>query len=163
VRGDVDPAQAVKTLAHEIAHMCLHDPAGFDGTTATCRGTAEVEAESIAYLVAGAHGMPTDEYTFPYVATWAAAAEQPDEIITRTAERVVGTARQIIDGADLTLDPLDPGHAHDRVKDRGVVDLGRQSHRGASANRPAAVLPLRPRSAAVTTRNCASNAAERGR
>ena len=38
VRPDVDDAQAVKTLAHEVGHLVMHDPAGFAGTTADCRG-----------------------------------------------------------------------------------------------------------------------------
>ncbi len=29
VRGDVDDAQAVKTLAHELGHVLLHDPTDF--------------------------------------------------------------------------------------------------------------------------------------
>ena len=37
----------------------------------------EVEAESVAFVVAAAHGMPTDEYTFPYVAGWAASSANP--------------------------------------------------------------------------------------
>ncbi len=79
VRGDVDDAQAVKTLAHEAGHVLLHDPADpadLGGSTVTsagfCRGTVEVEAESLAYLVAAAHGLATDDYTFPYVTGWAA-------------------------------------------------------------------------------------------
>jgi len=53
VRGDVDAAQAVKTLAHETGHVLLHDPAGLgESTSAHCQGVKEVEAESVAYLTA---------------------------------------------------------------------------------------------------------------
>lgn len=39
VRDDVDDAQAVKTLTHELGHMLLHDPDDFvDGSTRRCRG-----------------------------------------------------------------------------------------------------------------------------
>jgi Zn-dependent peptidase ImmA (M78 family) len=38
VRADVDDAQAVKTLAHELGHVLLHDPAG--RMTVTTPGTA---------------------------------------------------------------------------------------------------------------------------
>jgi len=46
VRADVDGAQAAKTLAHELAHVLLHD--GTENGSG-CRGRAEVEAESVAY------------------------------------------------------------------------------------------------------------------
>lgn len=55
---DLEPAQAVKTLAHELGHVQMHDPASFaQGETRTCRGAGEVEAESMAYLVAAEHGL----------------------------------------------------------------------------------------------------------
>lgn len=46
VRPDVDDAQAVKTLAHEAAHVLLHADTGI--SPLTCRGVIEVEAESVA-------------------------------------------------------------------------------------------------------------------
>ena len=46
VRADVDDAQAVKTLAHEAGHVLLHAPERRDNFS--CRGVAEVEAESVA-------------------------------------------------------------------------------------------------------------------
>ena len=36
-----------------------------------CRGLIEVEAESVAYVVATAAGLATDAYSLPYVAQWA--------------------------------------------------------------------------------------------
>ena len=62
-------AQTVKTLAHEVAHMLLHcDEDSLKPEARAHRGIAEVEAESVAYLVATAHGMTTDAYSLPYVA-----------------------------------------------------------------------------------------------
>jgi hypothetical protein len=44
VRADVDPRQAVKTLAHELAHIqCGHTAAG--STYLDCRGRAEIDRE----------------------------------------------------------------------------------------------------------------------
>jgi hypothetical protein len=48
------------------------------GTTAQCRGVREVVAESVAYLVAAAHGLPTDDYTFAYVTGWAAGVDRAE-------------------------------------------------------------------------------------
>src|SRR5436190_1154073 len=56
VRADVSDAQAAKTLAHELAHVQLHDGSAY---ALGCRGLIEVEAESVAYVVAAAAGLPT--------------------------------------------------------------------------------------------------------
>ncbi len=109
VRADVSDAQAVKTLAHELAHTHLHDPV--DGEVFMCRGEAEVEAESVAYLVSAASGLATDDYTFAYVARWAETAKA--DVLARTAERIRSTARTILDtidkpGAVPTTDPIAP-------------------------------------------------------
>jgi hypothetical protein len=49
----------VKTLAHELGHAILHaDRAGL------CREQAELEAESIAYIVCAGLGIDTSEYSF---------------------------------------------------------------------------------------------------
>jgi antirestriction protein ArdC len=91
VRADVDDAQAVKTLCHELAHIEMHD--GSEYATG-CRGRAEVEAESVAYLVCHHHGLASDEYSFAYVAGWTGGDV---DTVRATAERVLATARRIID------------------------------------------------------------------
>ena len=99
VRGDVDDAQAVKTLAHEVGHVLLHHPE--QRQPFSCRGIAEVEAESIAFLVTAAHGLDASQYTFNYVAGWAHQAASPDgpsveEIVKATGQRVIGAADRIL-------------------------------------------------------------------
>ena len=54
---------------------------------------AEIEAESIAYVVCCAAGMSPEEYTFPYVARWAGGDVKR---IRRTADRVVTTAQAVL-------------------------------------------------------------------
>src|SRR6202011_2857938 len=49
----------------EAAHVVLHK--GPPGQYLP-RAVKEVEAESVAYVVASVHGMATDGYSFPYVA-----------------------------------------------------------------------------------------------
>ena len=72
VRPDCSTAQATKTLAHELGHVLLHDEKPFRMLGGVdCRGLAEVEAESVAFLVCRTAGLSTDEYSFPYVARWA--------------------------------------------------------------------------------------------
>jgi DNA primase len=93
VRNDVSDAQAAKTIIHEAAHMLMHDADNSDAPAH--RGLAEVEAESVAFIVAGFMGMPTDSYSFPYVAGWAGSAES--DAVRATGQRVQRTARKIID------------------------------------------------------------------
>lgn len=88
-------AQKVKTLAHELAHVRLHAP---DVRPPGCdRPRAEVEAESVAYIVTAAHGLAADGYTVPYVSGWAGGNR---ELIASTATRVVGCARSILRHAE---------------------------------------------------------------
>lgn len=86
VRADVDDLQAVKTLIHEIAHMWMHKPGS------TCRGLGEVEAESVAFVVATHLGLDTSTYSFPYVAHWG-----DDDDVAKTGQNVIKTAHRIID------------------------------------------------------------------
>jgi len=91
IRADMDDAAMVKTLIHEAAHVLLHQdpPARY-----LPRALKEVEAESVAYVVASVHGMPTDEYSFPYVAGWAGG--DTDKAIRGTQARVNAAAQAII-------------------------------------------------------------------
>lgn len=94
VRSDMDEAAMVKTLIHEAAHVVLHE--GPPGRYLP-RATKEVEAESVAYVVAAAHGMATEGYSFPYVAAW--AGEEGAKAVSATQSRVATASRQIIDAS----------------------------------------------------------------
>jgi antirestriction protein ArdC len=95
VRDDVAPAQATKTLTHELAHVLLHDAS----RVRAGRDLAEVEAESVAYIVCHVAGVETGGYSFPYIAHW---SDGDAAIIRATAERVVSAARQVLDALGLT-------------------------------------------------------------
>ncbi len=99
VRADVDDAQAVRTLAHELGHIECGHVADLP-TYATCRGRCEVEAESVAYIVTAAAGMDAGGYTFAYVARWAggdlATVRQAAETVTKAARSIL---RQLDDPA----------------------------------------------------------------
>jgi antirestriction protein ArdC len=58
--------QATKTLCHEVAHFVA------DHTTSIRREDAETVAESAAFVVLRHFGLDTSQYSFPYVAAWAA-------------------------------------------------------------------------------------------
>jgi antirestriction protein ArdC len=99
VRDDVSSAQACKTLAHELAHVLLHGP----DQPARLRHEAEVEAESVAYVVSTTAGLPTDGYSIPYVTSWSTGST---EVLRDAATRVLRTARLIIDRTGPPPDPL---------------------------------------------------------
>ncbi|WP_336029216.1 ArdC-like ssDNA-binding domain-containing protein [Geodermatophilus sp. FMUSA9-8] len=108
VRPDVADAQAVKTLAHELAHIeCGHTADGFDYRG--CRGRAEAEAESVAYIVTAWAGLDAGAYTVPYVAAWSAGDV---DVVRAAATTVTAAARRILDhldGAEATETPPGDG------------------------------------------------------
>ena len=95
VRDDLAPAQTAKTTAHELAHVLLHQPGDIHAT----RAQAEIEAESVAYLICGSHGLDTASYSFGYLATW---ADGDIDRVRDTSERVLATTRTVLDGLGLT-------------------------------------------------------------
>jgi hypothetical protein len=154
VRPDLSQAQTCKTLAHELGHVLLHAPTVRPADLT--RSQAEVEAESVAYVVAAAHGLDTSGYTIPYVAGW---SEGNLELLARSAERVVATshtilthtppaptitlpasvrsrgrARDLTAAAELSRNPARPDRtAADQARERTTNELVRQdgaSHQG---------------------------------
>jgi hypothetical protein len=102
VRADIDDAARVKTLAHESGHVLLHDPnrePELARLVAAHRGRAEVEAESVAYIIGSAHGLDTSSYSVPYVTSWAGVAN-PADLVRATAQRVVNAARDVLNALD---------------------------------------------------------------
>lgn len=105
VRMDMDDAAQVKTLAHELGHVLLHNTDEADA--AMHRGIAEVKAESVALMIAAAHGLDTSAYTVPYVTSWASSVKgkSPAEVVQSTAERVRATALRVLDELDTAKVP----------------------------------------------------------
>ena len=87
-------AHTVVSLCHEIAHVHLHSPDQFNYTR--CRGQAEIEAESVAFIVATAVGVQAAAPgSATYIAGWAFG---DDRKVRAAAERVTSTARTILTG-----------------------------------------------------------------
>jgi len=88
-------AQAAKTLAHEVAHVTMHDnPESLGG----CRGRVEIEAESLSWIICRTAGLDSAAYSFGYVAHWSAG---DPKAVRDTAERVVVAARAILGACGL--------------------------------------------------------------
>jgi antirestriction protein ArdC len=101
VIDDVDPAQATKTLAHELGHIRAdHEHRFTDYTTSLrCRGQAEIEAESIAYLVTTDAGLDTANYSVPYLAGWSGGNI---DLLRESMTRVITASRAICEPASDT-------------------------------------------------------------
>ena len=72
--NEMNKAQIIKTFLHEMAHAELHhaDNPQKDNLT---RSTAELQAESVAYVVSSYYGIDTSEYSFNYLSGWSADKE----------------------------------------------------------------------------------------
>ena len=94
VADTLEPAQAVKTLAHELGHIRADHLRRLPdyGLDPRCRGIAEVEAESVAYLVTATAGLDSLAYTVPYVANWSGGDV---ETLRASASTVVRTSQVI--------------------------------------------------------------------
>ena len=102
IRPGMSQAQTVKTAIHELAHSRMHD---FDGATPPedlpDRATREVQAESVAFVVASHYGLDTGGYSFGYVAGWASGREL--EELKASMGAISETAHGIIEDIDAAL------------------------------------------------------------
>ncbi|MGD6757280.1 ArdC-like ssDNA-binding domain-containing protein [Streptomyces sp. BH105] len=103
ITGDDEGARATRILAHEAGHIaCRH----IDDDLAEYRqhrGRYETEAESVAYIVAAAHGLETDTTSTHYIAGWA-RRESPDDVAALLKE----TGQRVITAAHAVLDAIEP-------------------------------------------------------
>ena len=86
----LSPGPKVKTLGHELAHAILHGPE-FTGS----RELAELEAESVAYVVCQQLGLDSSAYSFGYVASWAGSGAAAARQISRSGQRILRAAAEI--------------------------------------------------------------------
>jgi|GEM_PF-606089 Domain of unknown function (DUF955). len=72
--NEMNKAQIIKTFLHEMAHAELHHADNPQKEKLT-RSTAELQAESVAYVVSSYYGIDTSEYSFAYLSGWSADKE----------------------------------------------------------------------------------------
>ncbi|MGH7643796.1 MAG: ArdC-like ssDNA-binding domain-containing protein [Candidatus Dormibacteria bacterium] len=92
VREELTPAHQLKTLAHELGHAVLHGPQ-FQGS----RALAELEAESVAYLVCQELGIDSSDYSLGYVATWSGGGPEAARLIAATGARILRGKESILE------------------------------------------------------------------
>jgi len=84
------PRQRTKTLAHELAHVLLH-------AAVSSRALAELEAESVSWIVCRHLGIDANEYSFGYVASWAGDSAAAEAGIRASCERIQRAALTILE------------------------------------------------------------------
>lgn len=96
IKSDMSQAQQIKTLIHELAHAKMHDiNADFESSDTEVK---EVQAESVAYVVANNLGLDTSEYSFKYIASWAKNKDKEEMQIILNS--IKDTAHDIINNFD---------------------------------------------------------------
>ncbi|MCZ4553673.1 ArdC-like ssDNA-binding domain-containing protein [Gordonia rubripertincta] len=102
IEAALQPAQTAKTMIHEAAHALLHADLTGPDRQQMHRGIREVEAESVAYVLAGLLGLDTTSYSIGYIAEWAAA---DTDLIATTGKRVLDTVHTLTN--ELTPQPTE--------------------------------------------------------
>ena len=88
------PAHAAVTILHEAWHALRHaDITDYHQH----RGLYETEAESVAYVTAGALGLDTARNGIGYIASW---THGDTTVVKLTADRVLATVHRILDAVD---------------------------------------------------------------
>jgi antirestriction protein ArdC len=96
VIDDAHPTgQRAKTLAHELAHCAIHF-GKTDAATVLTRNIAELEAESVAYVVCRHFGLDTTIRSSAYIALW----DGDVKALRASLERIATTARTLIDDVE---------------------------------------------------------------
>ena len=104
IKDGMSDAQTIKTMVHEISHAKLHNPERLKENERKSKGTIEMEAESIAYIVCQHFGIDTSDYSFGYIAGWSEGKETDElkksmntirETSSEMIYRVEGNIRQI--------------------------------------------------------------------
>lgn len=101
ITPSITPTHAVKTLIHELAHSILHNEVN-DIRDSNFKQDAEVQAESIAYVICNHYGIDTAEYSFDYIAKWGNDTKE----VEKSFDIIQKTAKTIIDSIDTELDRM---------------------------------------------------------
>ena len=116
IQEGMSEAQTMKTLFHETAHSILHSTAQMEARKAEgkepfSREDREVQAESVAYIVADRYGFDTSDYSFPYIGSWAG-----------DTKKILANLSEIKEAANIIIDRMD--HQLEMMqKERQAMDL----------------------------------------
>lgn len=101
IKDNMSKDQTAKTLIHEYAHSKLHKDLELYSAN---RGVAEIEAESIAYVVSKHFGLDTSEYSFGYVTSWSKGKDL--DYLQDTLKTINYCSREIINEIEERLSAI---------------------------------------------------------
>lgn len=104
IHKDMGKAQIIKTFLHETAHSELHH-SHHQQTENLTYSNAELQAESVAYVVASYYGMDTAEHSFGYLAKWMDDKKALSDLETQL-DIVQQEAKSLIQRMDKELEKL---------------------------------------------------------
>lgn len=105
VDNGMSEAMNCKTAIHEITHALLHDKdSGIEKDAHLDKRTKEVQAESVAYVVANYYSLDTADYSFGYIAGWSSGRDIKE--LKASLDTIRQTAQTIINGVDQALDAI---------------------------------------------------------
>lgn len=125
VHADNAEAMRVKTLIHELGHAMLHE-------TVTDRALAELEAESVAFVVCAQLGIDSGQYSFGYLALWADGGQAAIAGVRASCLRIQSCANRILQA----LDSDDPDADQLGQPELAVGGLGRSERAVGGLGRP---------------------------
>ena len=102
IREGMSQVQTVSAAVHEITHAILHDRSRIvsdeENIAKKDLSTAEVEAESISYVVCQHFGIETGDNSFGYVATWSKGKDLKE--LNDSLDTIRKTSAELIDVID---------------------------------------------------------------
>lgn len=101
IKAGMSEQQTLKTIYHELAHADLHSSQTV--TKDLQYSDEELQAESVAYVVANHYGLDTSEYSFGYLATWVKDKEALSDLEAQL-EIVQKEAQHLINSLDRELE-----------------------------------------------------------
>lgn len=104
IRTGMSDAQTLKTAFHECGHKLLHDPELEIQTVHASRSEKEIQAESVAFIVAERFGLDTSEYSFPYIASWSQG--KPLETLNKVLSEIQSVAKTLTNAIETELQAL---------------------------------------------------------
>lgn len=122
VKEGMPELQTLKTLIHEIAHSLKDDAEhvrveGMEERKHVSRSSKEVEAEASAYVVCQHFGIgDTADYSFGYIASWAAGREM--EELKGCMETIKQVSGKMISGMEQELKALQVDKKLDKASTR---------------------------------------------
>ena len=111
IKEGMSEAQTLKTAVHELTHSRLHNieqEPGRQKHSKKDRNTAEVVAESVAFVVCDHFCLDTSDYSFGYVGTWSSGKELPE--LKASLQTIRSAANEIITELESHLTEIQREH-----------------------------------------------------